>query len=246
MSNITVLIPTSPIPSHPDTGILDETIFNTRRYTNALIVIMFDGVHESLAHRTEDYEKYKATVMDGIDSGKYGDCIGRVFSHHTHQAEMTRIVLKEIVKTPLILFNEHDTSIIGDVPFKKLCRFVEHNDCDLNYLRFNIFHEVLKEHQYLMIDKEPVILEGVRLVRTLQYSQRPHIAKSNWYRSFLFDYFETGSKVMIEDVLHGVVISKEKEIGFDTFGLAIYTPEGNQLRSYHSDGRKTDEKIVEG
>ena len=62
MSNITVVIPTSPIPSHPSTDILDETIFNTRQYTGARIIIMFDGVHESLAHRKEDYENYKIAV----------------------------------------------------------------------------------------------------------------------------------------------------------------------------------------
>jgi len=32
--------------------------------------------------------------------------------------------------------------------------------------------------------------------------------------------------------------------GRDTFGLAIYTPTGNQLRSFHMDGRGDDLKII--
>jgi len=45
--------------------------------------------------------------------------------------------------------------------------------------------------------------------------------------------------------MHGVVIEGHKIDGTD-FGLGIYTPEGNQLRSYHSDGRGNDEKITYG
>lgn len=243
MSNITVLIPTSPIPSHPATAILDETIFNVRQYTDASIVIMADGVHESLSSRTEDYNKYIERVSENIGAGKYGDCVITQFGHHCHQAIMTSTILKS-VKTPLLLFVEHDCSPIGDIPFKKLCDFVA-NSLEINYLRFQIFHKVLDEHQYLMLDKEPVVIDGVRLVRTVQYSQRPFIAKVKWYRDVLQTYLKD-KKGMIEDVLHSVIITKYKDLGFDTFGLAIYTPEGNQLRSYHSDGRKTDEKIITG
>lgn len=244
-NQITILIPTSPIPSHPSTAILDETISNLRKYTDAPIIIMEDGVHESLASRTEDYDAYKQAIFEKIESGEYGRCFEINFEHHTHQAEMTKQALKHHVKTPLIMFVEHDTSIIGDVPFKELCDLVELSN-EINYIRFNIFHEVLDVHQYLMLDKVPRIYNGVRLVRTIQYSQRPHIAKSNWYRDILFTWFKPQQKTMIEDVMHSVVISKYECLGFDTFGLAIYAPEGNMLRSYHSDGRGDDEKIIEG
>jgi hypothetical protein len=46
--------------------------------------------------------------------------------------------------------------------------------------------------------------------------------------------------------MHSVVQTEYERLGKDTFGLAIYTPEGNQLRSYHSDARGTDEKIITG
>lgn len=245
MSDITIIIPTSPIPSHPSTAILDETIANIRKYTDALIIIMADGVHESLAHRTGDYEKYIDAVGENIEQGDYGDCDMKIFEHHTHQAIMTSQVLEHLVKTPLIFFCEHDTSPIGDIPFKKICDIVKRSK-DINYVRFNIFHTILPEHDYLMLDKSrPFEIDGVRMVRTLQWSQRPHIAKVRWYRDLLFTYMHE-KKTMIEDVMHSVVPTKYSALGFDTFGLAIYTPEGNQLRSYHSDGRATDEKIIEG
>ncbi len=241
---LTILIPTSPIPSHPSTEIFDETISNVRNYTTAQIIILFDGIHHSLEHRRGQYDGYKKEVLKNISEGKYGDCIPVIFPEHTHQSLMTKIVLTDFVKTPLIMFVEHDTSPINEIPIGKICELVEHSK-EINYLRFNIFHAIPGEHQYLMVDKVSVVLNEVPIVRTLQWSQRPHIAKTKWYLNLLNKYFREEEKMMIEDRMHSVVIEANKQFGFDTFGLCIYAPEGNQLRSYTSDGRKDDQKIIE-
>lgn len=265
---ITILIPTSPIPSHPSTEILDETISNIRKYTDAKIIIMFDGIHKSLAHREIEYGIYKSHVEQGIKLGKYGDCNSIWFPVHNHQAMMTRYVIGNHVKTPLILFCEHDTSPIGDIPFELICEMVEKHP-DINYIRFNIFESIPKEHEYLMIGPEVVwtpdkfdlelsnlnitdernaeiLRQGVRLRKTIQWSQRPHIAKTLWYNKILNTHFHITPISMIEDVMHSVVQTSYQETGMDLFGLTIYTPEGNQLRSYHSDARGSDEKIITG
>ncbi len=115
-NQLTVIIPTSPIPSHPSTAILDETIINIRKYTDAKIIIMFDGVHSSLAHRAEQYSQYMEAAVQKINMGDYGDCSFHAFEAHEHQARMTRKILEEEVTTPLIMFCEHDCSPIGDIP----------------------------------------------------------------------------------------------------------------------------------
>lgn len=245
MNQLTILIPTSPIPSHPSTVILDETISNIRKYTNAQIIIMFDGIHESLKHRQHDYQQYIRNVLAKKET--YGDCKTFIYHDHEHQARMTKDTL-DGVTTPLIMFVEHDTSPIGDIPFKQICDIVEHHPL-INYIRFNIFDRIPEEHQYLMIG-DPIEYAYVRLQRTIQWSQRPHIAKTSWYRDLLVRYFtERGhelKKSMIEDVMHSVVQTSFHEINKDIFGLYIYAPEGNQLRSYHSDARQNDEKIIYG
>ncbi len=107
-----------------------------------------------------------------------------------------------------------------------------------------------------MLDKKPemyfqkvvgdVTHAPLMLVRTIQFSARPHIAKTQWYRDILNDFFKPDAKTMIEDVMHSVVQVAYDSMKKDTFGLAIYTPEGNQLRSYHSDARQQDTKIIDG
>lgn len=243
-NQLTILIPTSPIPSHPSTWILDETITNLRKYTDAKIMIMFDGLHKSMGHRESDYYLYKEKVEDNISRGVYGDCASLNFNKHTHQAGMTKAALK-LISTPLIMFCEHDTSPVGEIQFNEICELVGHST-EINYVRFNIFDRILDEHKYLMLGEPIYYAYGVRLVRTIQWSQRPHVAKTQWYRQILNSYFRADDNTMIEDVMHGVVIEKHKELGRDMFGLSVYTPEGNQLRSYHSDGRGDDEKITVG
>jgi len=238
MSDITVIIPTSPIPSHPSTAIMDETISNIRRYTDALIIIMCDGVHKSMIHRKEAYLEYIEAIRN-----KYKNTAVMVFGGHQHQAFMTREILKH-VQTDLVLFCEHDTSPIGEIPFNDICAMVKDSE-EINCIRFNIFDQIPTEHSYLMIGSEKH--NGIPLMRTIQYSQRPHIAKKAWYQDILNAHFGKNDKVMIEDVMHGVVQSEYYRMKRDTFGLAIYTPDTtSQLRSYHSDGRGQDEKITYG
>ncbi len=248
---LTVLIPTSPIPSHPSTAILDETISNIRKYTDARIIIMFDGIHQSMEHRRHDYDQYYQQVQAKKES--YGHCDIIPFTTHCHQSMMTKYVISNMVKTPLVLFCEHDTSPIGDIPLRLICDFVQQSGT-INCVRFNIFHEIPMEHKYLMLDREPqmyyqavhdgIASQPVMLTRTIQWSQRPHIAKTLWYHKILHTHFQATPKGMIEDVMHSVVQTAFHASGQDYFGLAIYTPEGNQLRSYHSDGRGSDEKII--
>lgn len=234
---ITTLIPTSPIPSHPSTAILDETISNVRRYTDDLIIIMADGVHQSLKHRLEAYNEYLWQIPE-----RYKNVALWQFGGHQHQAIMTRQVL-ESVQDDVIMFCEHDTSPIGDIPFNEICELVRESE-EINYVRFNIFDRILPEHEYLMLASETH--NGIPLRRTIQWSQRPHIAKKAWYQDILNMHFGKNDKTMIEDVMHSVVQVEYDKLGRDTFGLAIYTPEGNQLRSYHSDGRGKDAKIITG
>lgn len=261
MNNLTVLIPTSPIPSHPSTAILDETIANIRKYTDARIIIMFDGIHQSLESRREQYKEYYDNVIS--KSELYGDVQLVKFPSHLHQSGMTKYVLSNLVKTTLVMFCEHDTSPIGEIPFAAICHTVEQSN-NINCIRFNIFDKIPDEHRYLMLEEKTFLWKGqavgmsmidykdridsvVEITRTIQWSQRPHIAKTKWYLDILKSYFTNESKCMIEDIMHGrVQVDYENNLKKDFYGLAIYTPDGNQLRSYHSDGRGSDEKIIYG
>jgi hypothetical protein len=62
----------------------------------------------------------------------------------------------------------------------------------------------------------------------------------------IYNYFHPDSKTMIKDVIHGAVIEdcrKDSIMGWYSWRLWIYHPEGNIKRSYHLDGRGGDPKF---
>src|SRR5208337_4355640 len=104
---ITVLIPTSPIPRHPDTGLIEACIGGIRGYfPEARIIIMADGVRPAVEHRRAQYEEYRRRLADKIAVGQFGQTELLLFDEPWQQAVMTQRTLEKVT-TPLILFVEH-------------------------------------------------------------------------------------------------------------------------------------------
>ena len=88
-----------------------------------------------------------------------------------------------------------------------------------------------------MLDRVTTSMLGVPLRRTVQWSQRPHLAGTDYYRTILADYFPQSARTMIEDRMHSVAQSEKGH------RLALYHPEGNIKRSYHLDARGDESKF---
>lgn len=240
---VTVLIPTSPIVSHPDTSIIEQTIASVRHWLpDAEIQIMCDGVRPEQEHYRERYEEYLGRLV--WLGARHRRIAITVHDEHLHQAEMTRRALRHVT-SPLILFVEHDTPLVTDEPidFPALIAAAQSGDADL--IRFHFEAHVHPEHEHLMLDTEPRDVCGAPLLRTVQWSQRPHLANTGFYRRVLAENFAEGRKAMVEDVMHGVVHNDWREYGkagWDRYRMWMYAPDGNIKRSLHLDGRGSDQK----
>lgn len=231
MKDITVLIPVSPIPSHPSTEVIDETIKSIRdRLPSSEIIILFDGVAPWLAEHTAAYEEFKQLMLHKINHE--GNMLPMVFDKHMHQSGMMREALK-LVKTPLILFAEQDTPLHNDIPFEELAKPILTGY--INLLRFHFEAQVHPEHQHLMLDQSPIDILGQPFLRTRQWSQRPHLAKTEYYRDICNKYWDDQPR-FIEHIMYGIVA--EGGNNYDEHRLHIYAPEGTLVRSKHLDGRR--------
>lgn len=231
---ITVLIPTSPIPSHPATAIIEETIESVRaQLPNAEILIMCDGVREEQEDRREDYDEYLYRLAR-LCEHRWHNVLPIIQRSWQHQANLTRLTLP-LVETDLVLFVEHDTPIYGDIPWGDMIDVLDEQLTDV----IRLMHEsaIHPEHAHLMYDQAPVVLNRLPVVRTTQWSQRPHLAKHWFYTELLDRYFTWQSKTMIEDRIHGAAQDDPEGIR-----IAIYHPEGDIKRSWHTDGRGDDPK----
>lgn len=234
--DLTVLVTTSPIPSHPSTAIIEETVASVRdQLGDCEIVIVCDGVRKEQEDRRGDYEEYLRRLLN-LCRREWTNVVPFIFDRHLHQANAVREVLSEI-RTPLLLFVEHDTPLHGEIDWPGLRSVMQSGGADV----IRLHHEaaVLDEHRYLMIDDTPVDVEGVPLLRTLQWSQRPHLTRTSLYRELLTRFFPPSSRTMIEDVMHGVV----QDEGWERWRLWMYAPPGDMKRSLHLDGRGADPKF---
>lgn len=241
MSDITVIVPVSPIRSHPETDILRETLASVRHHLPAAeIFICFDGVRPEQEDRRADYEEHQRRVLWSADKNDWLRPVVPYRSEsHQHQTGMLRAVLDDI-RTPLILFVEQDTPLVMDEPIDWVACADMVLSGEANSVRFSHEAAILEPH-------EPMMHGQVGdFVRTSQFSARPHLASVAYYRRILADYFTADAKAFVEDLMHGVVDEAFKIDGLTGWAqhrLWLYHPQGGNIkRSWHADGRAGGQK----
>lgn len=234
---ITVLIPVSPIRSHPSTAILDETIASVReQLPNARIILTFDGVRAEQQDLHDSYQEFIARVLWRYNNQ---NIYPMIFQDHTHQVGMAREAIKAI-NSPLLLYVEQDTPLTGDIAWHKC--IVRILDGYYDVVRFHFEAVIPEPHKHMMLGEQSGFM------RTYQWSQRPHLASVSFYDRILKTCFSVRAKSFIEDKMHGVCENYYLEhgmTGWYNYRLAIYHPEGDIKRSYHTDGRAGEKKYDE-
>lgn len=237
---LTVIVPTSPIPSHPSLAILAETLASVQeRLPGCEVIVVADGVRPEQEDRRADYEGYLRNLVRHATLW-WENVTPLILDSHHHQALATAEALR-LVETPTLLFVEHDTPLVGDIPFDGIVDVVLAGEA--NVVRLHHEAEVLEPHRHLMLEGTPRVLRGLPFLGTMQWSQRPHVAGTTFYRQILRQYFGQESRTMIEDVMHGVVQTASASGAWGMFRLFMYAPDGDMKRSTHLDGRESDPKF---
>jgi hypothetical protein len=250
LDKLTVLIPSSPIKAHPDTSMIEETINSVReRLPDSEIIIMLDGVRQEQEDRRADYEEYQRRLLWKCNH-EWNNVLPLRFEEHHHQAAMTREALK-LVRTPAVLYCEQDTGLVTDEPIDVEGIVSVLIDDEMDVIRLHHESHVLPDHKHMMLDEQPYVVNGVPLLRTAQYSQRPHFARTDFYRRIIDEHFSRSALCFIEDRMHSVAHEAFRlrgKAGWQRYRIALYAPDGNIKRSWHSDGRaggpKYDDKQV--
>lgn len=240
--NISVVIPVSPIKSHPQTDILEETIASVRHHLpDCEIFVTFDGVRLENEDRRQDYEEHIRRMLWKFNF-EYKNIVPIIFEGHMHQTGMARKTI-DMIKTPLLLYVEQDAPLVRDIeiPFESLQSHIISGKSDC--IRFHHEGVIPSEHSHMILGMEPMLNDP--LMRTCQWSQRPHLASKAFYRRILENCFSENAKSFIEDKMHGVAHQayvNDGLLGWEQYKIHIYHPEGNIKRSYHTDGRAGEQK----
>lgn len=231
---VQVLMTTSPVPSNPSLDIIWKTIASVEQQLGDVdILIACDGVRPEQETMRKPYERYLYYLCSW--SRRHNNLLPVISSGWGHQANTTKLAL-QFVTAPSFVFIEHDTPFCDrHIDWGPAVDVVSGGYLDV--LRFHHEASILEVHEHLMIDHETQVVLGVPLRRTVQWSQRPHLANTAYYRRILRDCFPLTSRTMIEDKMHSVVQSQSGH------RLAIYHPDGDIKRSEHLDGRGEQPKF---
>lgn len=230
-NDITAILVTSVLPSHPDTHILDETITSIRAHLpENEIILQIDGLREERLNRKQDYDEFKNRVLWKC-MHEWKNVLPVIFDEHCHQTTMMKETIG-IINTSALLYIEGDAPLTSDRPidWQKCLDMIEYKKA--NTIRYHFEEQIPNEHWHLMFGLEDGFL------RTKQWSQRPHLSTVSYYRDVVLPYSE--DKTFIEDRFHGKVQSDS----WEKHKLWIYYPDQGIKRSYHLDGRQGTRKFT--
>lgn len=236
-SDITVMIPASPIKSHPSIEIIQQTIESVRsRLPNSRIIITFDGVRKEQSAKEQQYQQHIQRLLWAY---RNTNVYPVVFNEHIHQVGMARKTF-DMIKTPYVVYVEQDTPLVGAIEWAQCKGVIEDGQADL--VRFHFENTIPEPHEQLMHGE--IDYDGVKFIITSQYSQRPHIMSRAFFERIL-NTFSEDARTFIEDGFYGIVESAWRNdgmIGWQNYRIVIYAPENGLKRSEHLDGRDGEKK----
>lgn len=233
---VTCLVTTSPSIKHPDTSIIEETVASIRWHLpQAQILIACDGVRKEQESYRERYSQF-VLRMEELCLSKWTNVRLWIEPEWVHQAQLIARAMQEI-KTPLVLFTEHDQKLLPEfIPWTALATLI--SDQRVKLIRFMLEDEIKPEWDHLMLGTLWTLgtLAPTFLTKTIQWSQRTHIASVEYYREMLSKHLKLGDRSYLEDRLYGL------EDEWEDHKLTIFTPP-NPRRIVHLDGRGEDQKF---
>jgi hypothetical protein len=236
---LTCILPTSPIPSHPSASIVEQVIKSIRYHLpDCHLIIQADGVRPEQEKFRTQYEMYLFRLQESINAGKFGPCDMVRFPEFRHQAAMMKETIDRI-RTPLLAYFEHDLMLLPEfIDWKGIAAAVLSKD--VNQVRIYYWSSIIPEHQHLMVDREPVFVCGVPLIRTTQWSQHCQVASVEFYK-WMLNKFSADCRTMIETFAYGVVAA----LPWEQTRCAIYAPMPYLKRIVHLHGREEEQKFEE-
>lgn len=220
---ITVLIFTSPVPSHPSTRLL-ENVFNSVRahLSSARIIILADGCD---GPEPEAYTQFKNAA-----ASKGWEVVG--FTGHHHQTLMLKYALltPNLVTTELVFITEHDWGVKPlFINWHGIVETLAAPIRKVNLIQIRQERISTIEHDNCF-SEAAMDVNGIKLLPTACFQCPSHVARVDWYR-------EQVRELRIPDFLERDELRAALVRSGGIHEMAAYIPMGFVSRLYHLNGR---------
>jgi hypothetical protein len=191
---VSLIVVTSPIPTHPDTSLIDTAIESVLKmnYPFFEMIISYDKDRKN----TSSYKKYKTRVKSKypkfkhLELDKHGHFIGTF-----HNA-------LNYCKTKYFFLLQHDISLIGKFPIKECLK----TSVPWNIIATHHFNpeqcekDIPKPTHWFPILKKT---KDKNLLKTYGWSERIFLSKRDWMMDKIHEYYHKGkTKDFIESIFH--------------------------------------------
>ena len=213
----TLIIVTSPIPTHPNTDIIDEAIQSAMDldYKFYEIIVSYDCPKK----KNKKYEKYKLKMKEKypkfkhLEMKEHGHFIGTFYNALCH------------TKTEYFMMLQHDIKLIGNLPIEKLLNM----RLNWNILATHHMKDGLKKtHWYPIIENR-----GKYVDKTWGWSERIFLSKRDFFLNKIKQCYESGrTKDFMDTIFH----KEFKKLYEKTENIKKYTdinPSKEQLKIYN-------------
>jgi len=237
--DITFIVPTSVLVTHPDTSIIDKVIKSIRNhFPQNEIILQVDGLRREQKHRKEQYDEYKNKILWKC-LHEYKNVLPIIFDEFSHQSNMMKETI-DLINTPLMFYIEGDIELKEniDLDWQEIINLLASEKAFT--VRFYTYNNAIEEaHMHMMLGQEG------NFMKTFQWSQQPHISYVSYYKGVVLP--NTTPKLFIEDKFHGKVATEchENPEKWDMHRLWLYNPPGKDIRIANDlDGRKNLRKFT--
>ena len=252
--DITIIIPTSYIPSHPSIKVIEKTINDTRfHFPDSEIILQIDGLRLEQTEHKKDYDEHKNRVLWKC-LHEWENVLPIIFNEHSHQSTMMKKTI-DLVQTPLIFYIEGDLPLRTDrdIDWNKCLDMFKYNKA--NTIRFYLREEIPQEHMHLMCEQEDIF------IKTVQWSQNPHLSFTKYYKDIILP--NINDRNYIEDEFYGKAqvdceyLPEEQHVmekpyvfkirNWEAHKMFIYYPNNGKdmSRVLHLDGRQSTRKFTQ-
>jgi hypothetical protein len=229
-SDITIILSTSPMPSHPSTAFVDEVVESIYkflfRFERTKIIITCDGTNEC----NESYEHFILNLEEKYKGYEDIEIIKKPeFGHLTGNLRFAI----ERVETEFVFLVQHDISFLRFVDIAKVIEDMRANP-QLKHVRFNKRRNTRKRGDYNLGKKR--VDANYKYISTPQWSDQNHICTVDYFKNEILTRVNKG---FMEHTMRRKVRGKH-----GVFGTYLFGDHNDPSATCHLQGRHESEFVI--
>ena len=203
---VTLIVTTSPIPTHPSTSLVDTALESVLKmnYPFAEVIVSYDMPPKGEKASYREYKKImkkKYPQFTHLPMKKHGHFIGSFYNALAH------------TQTEHFFMLQHDIKLAKEFPIEKCLKWL--NTFDWNIIATHHLKDGLKETHWFPIFEQ----QNKDLWKVWGWSERIFLSKRDWMMDKIYHYYTSGdTRNFIEKVFH----NKFKELWQKQSGLKGY------------------------